>query len=460
MFKKMVNTLLGKPEAATKPNASTKPVHNQNHAAKKDSAVKKDSATPKDNAPRDSAPKQKPRKKAQPKAPAWTIEQFSVPVAEGKTRFHDLGLPDSVMHAIADLGFQYCTPIQAESLPSAMAGKDVIGQAQTGTGKSAAFLLNIFKRLIDNPLGERFASEPRALVVAPTRELAMQIGKDAQGLGKYTGLNVVTVVGGMDYDKQRSQLRDEVVDILVATPGRLIDFMRSQDVYLDQVDVLVLDEADRMLDMGFIPDVRRIVKATPPKDERQTMLFSATFNYDVGILIDQWTIDPVRVEIEPEHVATDRVEQKFFLISGSDKYRILLDTLKQDTLERCIIFVNRRDVSRKLCDRLKNDGQKVALLTGEVNQNQRVKTLERFRSGQVNVMVATDVAGRGIHVDGVSHVVNYNLPEDSEDYVHRIGRTGRAGAEGVAISLIDEEDAFTLPELEKYLGKKLELTQP
>ena len=237
----------------------------------------------------------------------------------GKTRFHDLGLPDSVMRGIHQLGFSYATPIQAETLPATLRGRDAIGQAQTGTGKSAAFLLTILNRLLTNQPAERFASEPRALVIAPTRELVMQIGKDAEGLAKFTGLNIVTIVGGMDYEKQRAQLRNHVVDVLVATPGRLIDFMRSQDVFLDQVEVLVLDEADRMLDMGFIPDVRRIVRGCPPKDQRQTLLFSATFNYDVRILIDQWTKDPLSVVIEPESVATDRVEQR---LSGGGNGKI------------------------------------------------------------------------------------------------------------------------------------------
>ena len=391
---------------------------------------------------------------------SWSLKDFKVDAVPDKTRFHDLDLPEAVMHAIHDLGFQYCTPIQAESLPAALRGRDTIGQAQTGTGKSAAFILTILNRLLTVKPEERYASEPRALIIAPTRELVMQIGKDAIGLARHSGLNVVTVVGGMNYEEQRKQLREEEVDILVATPGRLIDFMRSQDVYLDQVEVLVLDEADRMLDMGFIPDVRRIVRATPPKHIRQTLLFSATFNFDVRILIDQWTTDPIKVEIEPEQVATDRVDQKFLLVQESEKFGILESFLSEENPERCIIFANRRDLTRMLCERLNKKQYNAVLLSGEVNQQKRVKTLERFRQGQVNLMVATDVAGRGIHVDGVSHVINYTLPEDAEDYVHRIGRTGRAGAKGVSLSLISEDDAFAVPDLEKYLGTKLKLEQP
>lgn len=398
-------------------------------------------------------------KAAEAKRP-WKLEEFVVEPMEGKTRFHDLQLPDSLMQGVQESGFQYCTPIQAQSLPAALKGSDILGQAQTGTGKSAAFLTAVINRLLTDPLEERYASEPRALIVAPTRELVMQIGKDAEGLAKHTGLKVVTVVGGMDYEEQRRQLRDHVVDILVATPGRLIDFMGSQDVFLDEVDVLVLDEADRMLDMGFIPDVRRIERATPAKGDRQTLFFSATFTEQIRRLIDQWTHQPVEVTIEPERVATDNIDQKFLMVAGDEKFNLLCKFLKEEPIERAIIFANRRDITRNLCDKLNKAGLSSVLLSGEVNQQKRIKTLERFRNGYVNIMVATDVAGRGIHVDGVSHVFNYNLPDDSEDYVHRIGRTGRAGTKGKSIALISEEDAFELPALEEYLGTKLKLEQP
>lgn len=398
--------------------------------------------------------------KKKPPVKPWKLEEFVVEPVEGKTRFHDMQLPDSLMQGIQESGFQYCTPIQAQSLPAALKGSDILGQAQTGTGKSAAFLTAVINRLLTDPVEERFASEPRALIVAPTRELVMQIGKDAEGLAKHTGLKVVTIVGGMDYEEQRRKLRDHVVDILVATPGRLIDFMGSQDVYLDEVDVLVLDEADRMLDMGFIPDVRRIERATPPKGDRQTLFFSATFTDQIRRLIDQWTEQPVEVTIEPERVATDNIDQKFLMVAGDEKFDILCKFLRESEIERAIIFANRRDITRNLCDKLNKKGLTSVLLSGEVNQQKRIKTLERFRDGYVNIMVATDVAGRGIHVDGVSHVFNYNLPDDSEDYVHRIGRTGRAGTKGTSIALISEDDAFELPALEEYLGTKLKLEQP
>jgi ATP-dependent RNA helicase RhlB len=403
---------------------------------------------------------QKHQAQSKPPEKPWKLEEFVVEPAEGETRFHDMQLPDSLMQGIQKSGFKYCTPIQAQSLPAALKGSDILGQAQTGTGKSAAFLTAVINRLLTDPLPERFASEPRALIVAPTRELVMQIGKDARGLAEFTGLKVVTIVGGMDYEEQRSQLRDHVVDILVATPGRLIDFMGKQDVYLDEVDILVLDEADRMLDMGFIPDVRRIERATPPKGDRQTLFFSATFTEQIRRLIDQWTHEPVEITIEPERVATDNIDQKFFMVEGSEKFNVLCKYVRDEKIERAIIFANRRDITRNLCDKLNKHGLVAGLLSGEVNQQKRIKTLERFRDGSLPLLVATDVAGRGIHVDDVSHVFNYNLPDDPEDYVHRIGRTGRAGTKGISIALVSEDDAFELPALEEFLGTKLKLEQP
>ncbi|WP_207063135.1 ATP-dependent RNA helicase RhlB [Motiliproteus sp. SC1-56] len=394
-------------------------------------------------------------------AASWSPDQFKVAPAEGKVRFHDLDLPDVVMQAIADLGFEYCTPIQAKTLVHTLEGKDLTGKAQTGTGKTAAFLISIITDLIDYPLeGRRKKGKPRALVVAPTRELVMQIANDAAGLVKYAQLKVLTVVGGMDYERQRRQLREQEVDILVATPGRLLDFNEKGDVDLSGVEVLVLDEADRMLSMGFIPDVRRIIRSTPHKKDRQTLLFSATFSYDILNLARMWTLDAEQVEIEPERVTADTVEQQVYLVSEEDKFNLLYNVVNQKHLERVMVFANRRDQTRRLCERLKRAGVAADMLSGEVTQKQRVKTLEAFRSGKIKVLVATDVAGRGIHVEGVSHVINYNLPEDPEDYVHRIGRTGRAGAEGVSFSFACETDAFMLPEIEALIGRKLECIHP
>ena len=392
---------------------------------------------------------------------SWSPDQFQVEPKEGETRFHDLGLRDELMHGIADLGFQYCSPIQAGILPQTLQGHDAIGKAQTGTGKTAAFLITIFNDLLCHPVeGERFLGEPRALVIAPTRELVMQIAEDAKDLGKYTGLNVVTLIGGMDYQKQLNQLGREVVDLVVATPGRLIDFMTRRDIYLDHVETIVLDEADRMLDMGFIPQVKRIVRATPHKEHRQTLLFSATFTQDIINLSEQWTYHPIKVEIEPESVATDTVDQKIYMVSSDQRYKVLNNVIKSEDCDSVIVFANRRDQVRRLHERLRRSGVAAGILSGEIPQGKRTRTLEQFKTGEIKVLVATDVAGRGIHVDGISHVVNYNLPEDPEDYVHRIGRTGRAGATGTSISFASEDDAFLLPDLEALLGQKLECTHP
>jgi len=391
----------------------------------------------------------------------WDPASYVVPAEEGKLRFADLNLPRPVLHAIADLGFQYCTPIQQRVLKFTMAGHDAIGRAQTGTGKTAAFLLTILADLLKNPPDEeRYAGEPRALILAPTRELAMQIAKDAVDLTRYTDLKVVTVLGGMDYDKQRKQLTEDFVDIVVATPGRLLDFASKQDVYLDRVEFLVIDEADRMLDMGFIPDVKRIVRLTPPKISRQTLLFSATFTRDVINLSEQWTCSAVKVEIEPDKGTTDRVEQLVYITTAEDKYKLLYNLITKNNLERVMVFANRRDQTRKLTDMLKAHRISCAMLSGEVPQDKRVKTLENFREGKIKVLVATDVAGRGIHVDNVSHVVNFTLPEQTDDYVHRIGRTGRAGALGTSVSFACEDDAFLIPKLEEAIGRKLPSKYP
>jgi len=386
----------------------------------------------------------------------------SDPKHTGDLKFSDLNLDKRLLDAISNIGFEYCTPIQAETLPWTLACEDLIGQAQTGTGKTAAFLITAIQTLLETPIPDkdRFASEPRVLALAPTRELAMQIAKDAEQLCQYTGHNVVTVVGGMNYDKQRDQLQNEIVDILVATPGRLIDFLGSQDVFLDQVDILILDEADRMLDMGFIPDVKRIIRKCTPKDDRQTLLFSATFNQDVLNLASMWTSNAEFVEIEPEQKTAERVEQTVYLLGEDEKLQVLVNYLKRPEVDKAIVFANRRDQCRDLEEDLKNQGVKVSLMSGEIAQNKRLRTLDQFKKGNIQVLVATDVAGRGIHVNGVTHVFNYNLPDNAEDYVHRIGRTGRAGSKGVSISLAGEDDSFTLPAIETYINQKLKTEVP
>lgn len=403
------------------------------------------------------------RRRSRTKKPAeqWDLSKFEVLEVEGKTRFHDLGLELPLMRAIADLKFEYCSPIQAQSLPNTLKGFDMLGKAQTGTGKTAAFLLAIIDDFLKNPIDEpRYAGEARALIIAPTRELVLQIAEDAKSLLKYTDLSVHTLVGGMDYDKQKRKIQDKYIDILVATPGRLLDFASSKDVYLDQVEVLVLDEADRMLDMGFIPQVRRIVRLTPHSENRQTLFFSATFTDDVMRLAEQWTCDPISVEIEPESVATDTVDQHVYLAATEEKFTVLCNVAKQADVDSLIVFANRRDECRRLHQKLQQQGFKVGLLSGEIHQTKRVKTLDAFKSGQLKILVATDVAGRGIHIKGISHVVNYTLPEEPEDYIHRIGRTGRAGQKGVSISFACEDDAFRLPAIEALLGQPINCEQP
>ncbi|WP_343596298.1 ATP-dependent RNA helicase RhlB [Acinetobacter sp.] len=374
--------------------------------------------------------------------------------------FETLNLHPQLKQAIDALGFTHMTPIQEKVLKFTLAGHDAIGRAQTGTGKTAAFLISIINDLLNHPIKEqRYRGEPRALILAPTRELALQIESDAKFLTKFSDLNVVTLLGGVDFDKQKKQLDQNFVDIIVATPGRLIDFVEQKEVWLDQVEFLVIDEADRLLDMGFIPAVKRIVRYSPRKEQRQTLMFSATFSYDVLNLARQWLFEPVTVEIEPEKKTNADVEQRVYVVGKHDKYRLLKEILSDEPIEKVMIFANRRDQVRHLYDHLKRDGYKVVMLSGEIAQDKRIKMLDQFKNGQHNIMIATDVAGRGIHVDGVSHVINFTLPEHSDDYVHRIGRTGRAGVHGVSISFLSEDDAFSLPEIEKAIGQKLPLTR-
>ena len=391
----------------------------------------------------------------------WDPALFDVPLEDGKLRFQDLGLPAEILHAVFDLGFRYCTPIQAGILPSTLQGKDASGKAQTGTGKTAAFLISVFTHILRNeapPRGQ--TASPRALVLAPTRELAIQIGEEAKTLSKHTSLRTMVVFGGMDYERQKRDLKKQAVDVLVATPGRLLDFHRQKDLTLNQVEILVIDEADRMLDMGFVPDVRQIIHCTPQKTRRQTLLFSATLPPDVIRLASQWTRDPIQVEIEPEHVATDSITQLVYITTADDKRALLYNLIVKQNLERVIVFCNRRDETRRVTEFLERYSINCAMISGEIPQNKRLKTLESFKSGEIRVLVATDVAGRGLHIEGISHVVNYTLPHDPEDYVHRIGRTGRAGATGTSVSFACEDDSFYLPAIETFLGDKLPCIYP
>jgi len=392
---------------------------------------------------------------------SWDISHFKIPPAEGKTRFHDFDLPNPLLRAICDIGFEYCTPIQAEILPSSLSGKDASGRAQTGTGKTAAFLITVITRMLNNPIqGRRKPGTPRVLVLAPTRELVLQISEEACQLAKYTDLQTISVFGGMDYEKQRKQLSAGRVDIVVATPGRLLDFQRRRDITLKKIEVLILDEADRMLDMGFIPDVRKIIYSTPAKDKRQTLLFSATLTGEITRLASQWTRNSVTVEIEPEQIAVDTVDQVVYIVTSIDKFALLFNIIHRQNLKRVLIFCNRRDEVGRLEKMLTRYGINCSTLSGDIPQKKRIRRLEDFKTGKIRVLVATDVAGRGIHIEGMDHVVNFMLPHDPEDYVHRIGRTGRAGATGTSISFADEKDAFYLPAIEAFIEQKLSCIEP
>ncbi len=390
---------------------------------------------------------------------AWDPASFVVEPQEGKKRFHDFNLPSEVMHGIADLGFKYCTEIQALSLEQALAGKNIAGKAQTGSGKTAAFLVAILTRYLQTPEHRaKTGGRPRALVIAPTRELVIQICKDADAIGKYTGLKSLAVYGGMDYDRQRRELLSSPVDLLVATPGRLLDFTKSHVIHLEDVDTLVIDEADRMLDMGFIPDVRRIMSYLPPKDKRTTMLYSATLNETVMRLASNWMEEPFKAEVASETNATSAVKQVVYVIQAKDKFTVLYNHIALHPEARTIVFCNRKSTTEDVYESLKVRGVSVDMLSGDVNQNKRLKVLDDFRDGAVKVVVATDVAGRGIDVKGLEYVINFDFPYEPDDYVHRIGRTGRAGSTGVAISFADEFESCQIPDIEKFINEELKCT--
>jgi ATP-dependent RNA helicase RhlB len=359
------------------------------------------------------------------------------------------------MEGIRDAGFTVCTPIQAQTLPIALARRDVAGQAQTGTGKTAAFLVALYQSLLTHPPAQsRSPTSIRALVLAPTRELAVQIHHDAEILGKHTGLKQAVVYGGVDYEKQRRQL-EEGVDVLIGTPGRLIDYFKQHVFDLRHAQALVLDEADRMFDLGFIADIRYLLRRLPPPEKRQSMLFSATLSYRVLELAYEHMNNPELVRIEPDKMTVDRVRQLMYYPSMEEKVPLLVGLLRQAEARRTMIFVNTKRMAERLESTLKANGFHAQALSGDVPQNKRLRFLRDFHNGDLAVLIATDVASRGLHIPDVSHVFNFDLPQDAADYVHRIGRTARAGAEGDAISFACEEFAVSLPEIEDYLGHKI-----
>jgi ATP-dependent RNA helicase RhlB len=367
-------------------------------------------------------------------------------------KFSDLPLSPGLQRGIADAGFDRCTPIQSETLPVALEGQDVAGQAQTGTGKTAAYLLALFNRLEQTPAPRDKA--PRALVLAPTRELAVQIHADAELLGKHLPYTLGLAFGGTDYDKQRSELAAGV-DVLIGTPGRIIDFLKQRVFHFHHVQVFVLDEADRMFDLGFIKDIRFVMRRLPDREHRLNMLFSATLSYRVLELAYEHMNDPELVRIEPDKMTVDRVTQSIYFPSNEEKIPLLLTLLRDRDASRTMVFVNTRREADRLRDALQRNGIEAEALSGDVPQRKRLRMLKDFQAGKLAVLIGTDVASRGLHVPGVSHVFNYDLPQDPEDYVHRIGRTARAGAAGDAISFGCEAYAISLPDIEEFIGRKI-----
>ena len=369
-------------------------------------------------------------------------------------RFDSLPIHESILAGIRDAGFEFCTPIQANTLPIALQGHDVAGQAQTGTGKTAAFLIAAYQRLLNKDRDPDKPRQPRLFALAPTRELAVQIANDAEVLGKHTELKIALAYGGTDYEKQRKTLEGGV-DLLIGTPGRIIDYFKQGVFKLDQVEVAILDEADRMFDLGFIKDIRYLLRRLPDPDKRLNMLFSATLSQRVMELAYEHMNEPELIRIEPDKVTADRVRQAIFFPSNEDKMPLLIGLVREMGEGRIMIFVNMKREAERVQDYLEANGINAAAISGDVPQKKRLRMLMDFQAGTLPVLIGTDVASRGLHVPDVHYVINYDLPQDAEDYVHRIGRTARAGASGDAISLGCETYVITLPDIEKYIGHKI-----
>lgn len=397
-----------------------------------------------------------------------------------ETRFSNLELSDSILQSLNEAGFKHCTPIQDRALPLLLRNQDIAGQAQTGTGKTATFLLATFQRLLND--GEEFTEtaeedddeigivsreespaakpephnggNPRAIILAPTRELAIQIHKDALLLGKHLPIKFALAYGGTDYEKQRDKIKAKP-DIIIGTPGRIIDFYKQNVFSLTNVQAMVLDEADRMLDLGFIKDIRYLLRKMPPPSQRLNMLFSATLSYKVTELAYEHMHNPVLVRIESEEVTSKSIQQTAYCPANEQKLPLLLGILRQSQPQRCIVFVNTKRCAERLDAVLNANGHKTAALSGDVPQQKRQQLLDDFQENRISLLIATDVAARGLHIPDVSHVFNYDLPQDAEDYVHRIGRTARFGASGEAISFVCEQYAYSMPDIETYIGQKV-----
>ncbi len=375
------------------------------------------------------------------------------------TRFTQLDIPIEVLEGITAAGYEFCTPVQKEVLPQALKGDDIAAQSQTGTGKTATFLITLLTHLVKTKpekaqnQHDDGTSRPRALILAPTRELVVQIEKEASILARPSGIRFQAIYGGVDYEKQRTALLRQMTDVVVATPGRLIDYMKQRVLSLKEIELLIIDEADRMFDMGFIPDVRWLLHRSSPAEKRQSLLFSATLSEKVMELAYEHLNISEAVNINPERLTVDKIKQSLYHVGKDEKMALLFGLLKQEQPERSLIFTNTKRMAEILENYLQANGYAAACLTGDVPQKKRQATLERFKNKKLGILIATDVASRGLHIDAVTHVFNYDLPQDAEDYIHRIGRTARIGATGIAIALAGEEDAFYLEAIEKLSGK-------
>lgn len=373
-------------------------------------------------------------------------------------RFAELQLHEQITQALDILGYTHCTPIQAKTLPLALNGKDVAGQAQTGTGKSAAFLLATLQRLLTvAPSEHRKPNQPRAIIIAPTRELAIQIDKDTRAFSQCTALKTGLVYGGVDYEKQRRKLEDGI-DILIGTPGRIIDYFKQRVFDLRAIEVAVLDEADRMFDLGFIKDIRFLFRRMPKPEKRLSMMFSATLSFRVKELAYEHMNNPQSVEVESDQITADAVEERLYHVQNEEKIPLLIGILNTLDDPRVIVFVNTKRAAENVTAWLLGNGYTVGQLSGDVHQRKRQRYIDELTGGEIRVLVATDVAARGLHIPAVTHVINYDLPQNEEDYVHRIGRTARAGATGVAISFGCEEYIFSLMDIEQYIEHKIPVT--
>ncbi len=366
--------------------------------------------------------------------------------------FADLGLAEPLLRAVSDTGYTTPTPIQAQAIPLAMQGGDLLAAAQTGTGKTAGFTLPILHRLLATP-GKRAAGRPRCLILTPTRELTAQVEASVKEYGRHTALRSLVIFGGVNINPQINALK-KPVDILVATPGRLLDHAGQKTIDLSGVEILVLDEADRMLDMGFIHDIRRILALLPK--QRQNLLFSATFSEEIRTLARKVLNEPQEVSVTPRNTASELVNQRVVLTEQTQKRDLLSHVIRESGWHQVLVFTRTKHGANRLAEKLSKDGLSAAAIHGNKSQNARTRALDGFKTGKVTVLVATDIAARGIDIDELPHVVNFELPNIPEDYVHRIGRTGRAGASGEALSLVSLDEVGYLKDIEKLIGERLQ----